>query len=80
MKPPVFGFPLCVLCVLCGLSLCGCGTPAEQRLDYAFRSRVGEIDGTLQNSYSDSHSGVTDTSSAGISLKLRDPSKDGLTK
>lgn len=53
--------------------LTGCSS-----FDRAFRSRVGQVDVTASNSYADSRTGITDSSSAGVDFILRDPSKDGL--
>lgn len=57
------------------LALSGCSS-----FDQHFRASVSQIDVTASNTYSDSHSGVTDSSSAGLAFYLRDPSKDGFAK
>jgi len=56
------------------LLLTGC--TLFQRQDVLFRSRVSDVNLQATNSYADSRTGISDSSSLGVDFKLRDPSKN----
>ena len=69
-----------LLAVILAAALPSCAGPQLKKASTVFRSQVSEVDVGVQGSYEDAHSGVTASGEGDVRFKLRDPSKDGLSK